>query len=93
MVEGTAKMRNSRTENTRSTIPAESLDPKPGDEVDIFRKAAKTDVSGWEGPATVIDATRAKRGVVTVRIHNRVTEVQLSDLRPHLVLFAFLAAP
>ena len=90
MVEGTPKARLSRSKNGRTTISAETLNLKTGEEVDIFRKPTTKDASGWHGPAIVVDVNSAKRGVVSVRFHNKISEVALADIRRHLTLFTFL---
>ena len=81
MVEGSARARLGRALNTRSTLSAQKLNLQVGDEVDVYRAPTNKDTSGWEGPAEVIDISRASRGVVSVRHNSRVKEVQLSHLR------------
>ena len=71
MVEGTARERLLRSENTRTTAPAKALDLSPGDEVDFFREPTTKDTSGWLGPAIVDDVTRKERGAISVRYLNR----------------------
>ena len=61
-----------------------------GDEVDVYRAPTNKDTSGWEGPAEVIDISRASRGVVSVRHNSRVKEVQISHLRRHLHFWSLL---
>ena len=67
MVEGSARARLGRALNTRSTLSAQKLNLQVGDEVDVYRAPTNKDTSGWEGPAEVIDTSRASRGVVSVR--------------------------
>ena len=67
MVEGSARARLGRAMNTRTTMAAQKLNLQPGDEVDFFREPHSKDTSGWTGPAKVVDATNASRGVVSVR--------------------------
>ena len=90
MVEGSARARLGRALNTRSTLSAQKLNLQVGDEVDVYRAPTNKDTSGWEGPAEVIDTSRASRGVVSVRHNSRVKEVQLSHLRRHLHFWSLL---
>ena len=62
-----------------------------GEEVDIFRAPSNKDASGWEGPAEVIDVSRATRGVVSVKHNSHVKEVQLSNVRRHLHFVTLLS--
>ena len=72
MVEGSARARLGRALNARTTISAQKINLKVGEEVDIYRAPANKDTSGWIGPAEVTDVSRAARGVVSVR-HNATT--------------------
>ena len=88
-----ARARLGRAVNTRSTVSAESLGLEVGEEVDFYRTPGSKDASGWYGPATVIDVSRATRNIITIKYQNQVTEVQLQNIRRHLHFWAFLAAP
>ena len=90
MVEGSARARLGRALNTRTTISAQRLNLQVGDEVDIYRAPTNKDTSGWEGPAEVIDISRAARGVVSVKHNSRVREVQLAHVRRHLHFWSLL---
>ena len=90
IVEGSARARMNRAMNTRTTMPAERLDLKVGEEVDFFRQPDIKDTPGWQGPAIVADISRATRGVVTVRYQNRALEVQLANIRRHLNYLVFM---
>ncbi len=93
MIEGSAKARLGRAMNTRTTMAAQSLDLKVGDEVDFYRAPPSKDTPGWYGPAQVVDVTRAVRGIVSVRYQSRVMEVQLQNVRRHLFFWVFLVSP
>ena len=67
MLEGTAKNRIERAMNTKTLIAGEAHDYKIGELVDFFRTQSTKDVSGWKGPAKIIDNTNISRGTVTVR--------------------------
>ncbi len=68
MIEGSARARFGRAENTRSTRSAENLNLPIGEEVDFYRPPSKKDVSGWSGPAVVVDVSKASRGVITLKL-------------------------
>ncbi len=91
MIEGSARERLGRAMNTRTTMAAQSLDLKVGDEVDFYKAPASKDVSGWYGPAQVVDVSRAVRGIVSVRYQSRVMEVQLQNISRHLFFWALMA--
>ena len=93
MIEGSARARLGRTNNTRTTMAAQQLDLRVGEEVDFFRAPNTKDASGWYGPAEVADVSRIIRGIVTVRWQSRLMEVQLSHIRRHLHFLTLLAAP
>ena len=93
IVEGSARARLGRAQNTRTTMTAESLNLQVGEEIDFFRPQGTKDVSGWFGPATVVDVSKATRGVITLRYQNQVTEAMLQNVRRHLHFWTALAAP
>ena len=55
-----------------ATVPGEAIDYQPGELVDDWTELSKKDVSGWRGPATVIEDQR-HRG-----------QVKLSWLKPEI---------
>ena len=77
MVEGSARARFGRAINTRTTLSAQRLNLQVGEEVDIFRSPNNKDASDGEGPAEVIDVSRATRGVISVKHNSHVKETQL----------------
>ena len=83
MVEGSARARLGRALNTRTTMPAQKLNLQVGEEVDFNRSLGQKDTPGWSGPAEVVDASRATRGVVTLRWQNRTIEAQIPNVRRH----------
>ena len=90
MIEGSARARLGRAMNTRTTISAQTLNLKIGEEDDFYREQHQKDTPGWFGPATVIDVSHAARGTYSVRWGNRILEVRLQDIRRHLYYFTFL---
>ena len=93
MIEGTTRARLNRTTNTKTTPAGEKLDLKIGSEVDFFRPPGAKNVTGWYGPAKVVDASNIHRGVVTLRYQNQLTETQTSHVRHHQHFLCLLAAP
>ncbi len=67
IVEGSARARLSRATNTRTTASSSTLNLQVGEEIDFFRQPGTKDTSGWYGPATVVDVSKAARGVITLR--------------------------
>jgi hypothetical protein len=91
MVEGSARARLGRAMNTRTTLPAQRLNLQVGEEVDFYKEPASKDVSGWYGPATVIDVSRITRGIVSVKLQKGIMEVQTQNIQRHLHFLVFLA--
>ena len=91
MIEGSARARLGRALNTRTTMAGQKLNLQVGDEVDVYRPPSNKDTSGWMGPAEVIDVSRITRGIVSVRWHSKVMEVQVPHIRRHLHFLALLA--
>ena len=92
MLDGTASARLGRAVNTRTTMAAQHLGLKKGDEVDFYRNPSAKDVTGWHGPATVADLTRLTRGSVQVKWQGQLLEVTTQNVRHHLGYWVFLAA-
>jgi len=92
MIEETAYVRAQRALQTRSVPTAWPGQLKPGDLVDFFRPGGSKDLSGWTGPARVIDPTHTGEGTITIKHVHRPIEVRIGDLRPHISLLVFSAA-
>merc|ERR1712078_922176 len=84
MIEGSAAARLGRAMNTRTTMSAQHLGLKVGDEVDFYQDQLNKDTSGWFGPAIVADVSRLKHGALTVRYNNMLREVSVQKVRRHL---------
>ncbi len=94
MVEGTARVRTDRALRTRTLPAGEREEYKIGEQVDFYRPPASKDISGWIGPAKIIDISNISRGTITVRHRTEMPiEVRLQDLRRHLAFLVFLGAP
>jgi len=90
MVEGSAQERLKAALHGKFTVANAILDLRVGDTVDFYRPPSTKDVSGWFGPATVVDVSLISHGVVSVRYCRGLYEVQLRDLRRHAVYWIFL---
>ena len=70
---------------TRATISfAQNVNLQIGEEIDFFPQPGTKDASGWYWPATVVDVSKAARGVITLRFQNQVTEAMIQNVRRHL---------
>ena len=93
IVECSAPDRIKRALNTPARAPAEAHAYAPGDSVDLYRHGAgDKHVSGWLGPATLIDASELSHGQATVKWQGRHMNVRQQDHRPHLALLVFFVA-
>jgi hypothetical protein len=54
MVEATAQSRMRMAENSKTRMSGELLGLEPGDQVDLYRKPARKELSGWRGPAEIV---------------------------------------
>ena len=87
MIEGTARARLGRALNTK-TLPAGQIEGyKVGEEVDFYRPPSTKDVSGWMGPATVVDVSELSRGHISIRFQRGAIARRLADGRRHLHFF------
>ena len=55
IIESTAQARIHRALRSHTTTPGEVLNYQPGDLVDYHRPPSSKDLSGWHGPATVVE--------------------------------------
>jgi len=92
IIDGTAKARLGRALSTRTLPAGEREGYRVGEEVDIYKIGGNKDVSGWSGPADIVDLTRMSRGVIVVRHNNQVKDVKVGDVRRHLAFLSFAAA-
>lgn len=90
MVEGSVAARLGRTVNTRTTIDARHMGLKNGDEVDFYKEPSQKDVSGWYGPAQVLDVSEVTRGVVHINYKGKHMIVQTQRINK---AFSFLGIP
>ena len=92
MVERTAQERVNRALATRSQTAAQHRF-KEGDFVDYFRPPTQKDMTGWTGPAKIVDITDVHRGTIKCEHNGRTLICSPRDLRQHMAFISFLAAP
>ena len=71
-------------------MPAQRMDYKVGEEVDVYREPSAKDAPGWMGPARITDIAKANRNIITVKWLNHSMEVTLQNLRRHLHFFCYV---
>ena len=87
IVQATAQSRMQIAERTKTRLSAEHLDLRSGDLIDVFRDPSRKDLSGWRGPATVINVDE---GTVNLKWGNRTMTARIQDTRRHVLLVYFL---
>ena len=70
IIESTATARINRAMRTATTAPGEAANYAPGELVDFHRPPKAKDITGWHGPATVVENS-PERGQVTLRWQKR----------------------
>ena len=92
IVRGTAQDRVNRAMNSRTRPSAEVQDLVIGDSVDFHRDPPNKDMSGWSGPARVVDLSRQHEGTVGIEWQSRNFPCRLADLRRTVLYTCFFAA-
>ena len=89
MVQETTIQRLERALESKTRVAGEQLALEPGDLVNLWRKPATKDESGWRGPARVVEAPRRTSDdaspAATVRWQSRDLQVRTQDIRRALV--------
>lgn len=94
ITEQTARERLRVAAKTPTRVTGEELELKVGDEVEYYREPTHKDLSGWRGPATVVDLTRLEHGRVGIRTStDQVLNCRTQDVRHRLAYLAELEAP
>ena len=92
MIEGSAIERVNRARRAKTQPPFQLTDLKVGDQVDFYRKPMQKDISGWLGPATVVNVLDARRGHIDVKWQSKTLTCKHAHLRRHLIpLWSMLA--
>ena len=61
----------------------------PGDQVEFYRAASSKDISGWHGPATVVDVTSVRDGQPGIKWQGKLLTCRLQDVRSALICLCF----
>ena len=90
ITEETARQRLRTALKTPTRPSGEEMEFKVGDRVEYFREPSNKDVSGWRGPATIVDMSRLESGRVGIRTStDQICRTQ--DIRHRLVYLAELS--
>ena len=92
MLQATAAEKAARAAGSKSRVSGQLLELQVGDLVDFYRHPPTKDMSGWIGPATVVDLTQLKEGQVHVRFQGRVLACRIQDARRAMIFLSFLYA-
>ena len=90
MIQASAEAKARRADSFRTRRPGELLELKEGDLAEFYRKPLNKDLSGWRGPAEVINLTSIKDGIIHVKWQGRVLAVRVQDARRALLFHTFL---
>ncbi|CAK0834374.1 unnamed protein product [Prorocentrum cordatum] len=91
VVGASAQQRMDRALQSRTRPAGECQNLQLGDLVDIWRDPPNKDVSGWRGPATVVNVNRIQEGVVDVQWQSRTLSCRLADVRHSLSMDVMVA--
>ena len=92
MVRGTAQDRMDRAMNSRTRPTAQIQDISIGDFVDFHRDPPNKDMSGWAGPARVVDISRQRENSIGVECQSWNFPCRLEDLRRSIALLCFVVS-
>jgi hypothetical protein len=84
MIEATSQARINRALKTKTQLPGD-LQYQVGDQVEYYRPSKTKDVSGWLGPATVIEVL-GDQGQVVVKHRNEELRCRFQDTRQFIGL-------
>ena len=93
MIQATADTKARIADASKTRRSGELLELKLGDLVEFFRRPLNKDVSGWHGPAEVVNLTSLQNGLLHVKWQGRVIAVRIQDVRTAMVYAAFLTQP
>ena len=91
IVRGTAQDRIDRAMNSRTRVAGELLELQLGDSVDFHRDPPNKDMSGWSGPARVVDLSRLSEGTIGIEWQSRNFPCRVADLRRAVLYTCFLS--
>ena len=88
-IESTALDRVNRAMRSHTTTPGEKHDYKPGELVEFHRPSNNMDVSGWHGPATVVE-NQSARGQVVLKHDKEQVRARYGDVRRWMAFAALV---
>ena len=91
ILQATAESKTQRAMKSKSRLSGELLELSPGDQVEFFRSPSTKDLSGWAGPATVVDLLQLDQGQIGVRFQGRYILCRVQDIRRALLFVTFLS--
>ena len=92
ITEETARQRLRTALKTPTRPSGEEMEFKVGDSVEYFREPSNKDISGWRGPATIVDMSRLESGRVGIRSStDQILNCRTQDIRHRLVYLAELS--
>ena len=92
LMEATAYDRLRRALKSKAGTPGERFDLKPGELVDFWRAPYTKDISGWLGPAKVVNTTELDNGNIDVKWQGHIYSVSVRHVRRALVYLCFIAS-
>jgi len=92
MIEGTAQARINQASRAKTQPPVQAEQWRVGDLVDFHTKQTNKDVSGWVGPATIVNTLNTLDGYLDIKWQGRVYTRRFQDIRRHLVFWTSLQA-
>ena len=92
MLQASAEQKARRAAQTKTRRAGELLELEPGDLVEFYRKASSKDIECWSGPATVVDITSIRDGLISIRWQGRVISCRIQDVRRALTYVTLLSA-
>ena len=90
MIEATAQARMRMAENSNTRLAGELSGLVEGDQVDVYRRPGKKDLSGWRGPAEILSMRRVPEGIIDLRWGGRTMTARVQDVRKHFLMIFLL---
>ena len=91
ILQATAESKAQRAAKSKSRLSGEPLELSTGDQVEFFRTPSNKDLSGWAGPATVVDLQQLDQGQVGITFQGRYILCRVQDIRRALMFATFLS--
>ncbi|CAE7314416.1 RE2, partial [Symbiodinium necroappetens] len=91
ILQATAESKAQRAAKSKSRPSGELLELSTGDQVEFFRTPSSKDLSGWAGPATVVDLQQLDQGQVGITFQGRYILCRVQDIRRALMFATFLS--